>query len=341
MQRSRTFRIGALGVLAYLTFVLGTLEAQTPAQGARGRVLNGTTQKPVPNVEVQYVKMMQGMTPVAKATTDREGRFQFQEIPGGGAAPALLRVEYQGATYSHPMMPGQSQPEGIEIQVFEAGSDPKLITVKEHAILLHPNGETLVVLEQIILENRSSPPRTYVNPQGTYPFTLPKSASQGVKVTVQGPEGMPINQTPVSREKANSYAVTYPIRPGETQFRVEYSLDYQPPFEFSKPIDLPAEQMHLITPGKEVELKGESLEAIPPDPSTGFVGYRVTSVGKAVRVQVSGQAPVQSGAQSAAESEEGGGSLTPIPPPIHQQRWLVLAVAGLVMLGGFVYLYTR
>ena len=195
-------------------------------------------------------------------------------------------------------------------------------------------------LEQITLKTRSSPPRTYVNPQGTYPFTLPKSASQGVKVTVQGPEGMPINQTPVSREKENSYAVSYPIRPGETQFRVEYSLGYQPPFEFSKPIDLPAEQTHIITPGKEVELKGESLEAIPPDPTTGLVGYRVTSVGKQVRVQVSGQAPVQSGSQSAAESE-GGGSLTPIPTPVQRQRWLVLAVAGLVMLGGFVYLYTR
>ena len=340
MQRSQTFRVWALGALAHLVFALGTLGAQTPAQGAQGRVLNGTTQKPVPNVEVQYVKMMQGMAPAAKATTDREGRFQFQEIPGGSAAPALLRVEYQGATYSHPMMPGQSQAEGIQIQVFEASSDLKLIAVKEQAIFLHPTGETMVVLEQIILENRSSPPRTYVNPQGTYPFTLPKSASQGVKVTVQGPEGMPINQTPVSGEKENSYAVTYPIRPGETQFRVEYSLGYQPPFEFSKPIDLPAEQMHLITPGKEVELKGESLEAMPPDPTTGFVGYRVTSVGKAVRVQVSGQAPVQSGAQSAAESE-GGGSLTPIPAPVHQQRWLVLAVAGLVMLGGFVYLYTR
>lgn len=317
------------------------LPAQTPAPSIRGRVVNGTTRRPVPNAEVSYVRMTQGTTPLARATTDGEGRFQLQGIPpAAGPAPVLLRVDYQGATYSHPILPGQNPAEEIEIQVFEANPDPKLVSVREQAILIHPTGETLLVLEQIILENKSSPPRTYVNAQGTYRFTLPKSARSGVQVTVQGPGGMPIGQAPVPQEKENSFAVNYPLRPGETQLRLEYSLDYKPPFDFEKPIDVASEQTHIVTPGKEVEIKGEGLVPLQTDPASGMMGYRVTPVGNVVRVQVSGQSPTREGSQVAAEGE-GGGGLVPILPPIARQRWLILVAAGLVMLGGFVYLYTR
>ena len=331
----------AAGLLVGVAMGLGPLWAQTPAAAIRGRVVNGTTQRPVPSAAVSYVQMTQGTTPLAQATTDREGRFQLQGIPPAtGPAPALLRVEYQGVTYSHPLLPGQSPTEEIEIQVFEGSRDPQLYSVREQAILLHPSGETLLVLEQIILENRSNPPRSYVNPEGTYRFTLPKSARSGVQVTVQGPGGMPIGQAPVPQAKENSFAVSYPIRPGETQFRLEYSLDYRPPFDFEKPIDMAPQQTHIVTPGKEVEVKGEGLVALPADPASGMMGYRLTPVGNVVRLQVTGQAPVQEGSQVAAEGE-GGGSLTPVPPPIARQRWLVLAAAGLVMLGGLVYLYKR
>ena len=162
-------------------------------------------------------------------------------------------------------------------------------------------------------------------------------------MTVEGPGGMPISQTPAPGEKENSFTVNYPVRPGETQFRLEYSLDYQPPFEFTKPIDLPAEHTHLVTPGKEVEIKGEGLAALPPDPSSGLTGYEVTLVQNVLRVQISGQAPVRQNAEGETVSAEGegGGSLVPVPSPIGRQRWLVLAAAGLMMLGGLLYLYTR
>jgi hypothetical protein len=300
--------------------------------------LSGTTGRPVPNVEVAYVRMSQGPTPVAQATTDAEGRFRLQGPPAAGPAPILLRVDYQGATYSHPVLPG-SPTDAVEIQVFDGSSDARLMAVKEQAIFLHPVGDMLTVLEQIIIENESSPPRAYVNPQGTYLFTLPRAARSGVRVTVTGPGGMPIGQMPESRGQENAFALTYPIRPGETQFRIEYALDYQSPFSFEKPIDVASEQTHIVTTGAEVKIEGDGIEPIPADPASGFVGYRVRQPGTMIRVQVSGEAAVREGEQT--ELSEGGSSLVPIPPPIASQRWLVFAAAGLLLLGGFVYLYTR
>ena len=316
------------------------LAAQAPADSVQGRVLNGTTGAPVANAEVSYVRMAQGMTPLARSTTSDDGRFQLEGLPpAAGPAPALLRVDYQGATYSHPILPGGPS-QGIEIQVFEASADAAVISVVEQAIFLHPAGDSLSVLEQIIILNQTSPPRAYVNPQGTYLFALPVAAREGVRVTVNGPGGMPIGQTPTPRDGENRFALSYPMRPGETQIRLEYELDYTQPFLFEKPIDLASEETHIVTTGPEVEIQGDGVTALEVDPSTGFMGYLVTQPGTMLRVSVSGESPIQEGAQT--ELAEGGGrTLVPILPPVAEQRWWIFAAAGLLLLGGLVYLYRQ
>lgn len=150
---------------------------------------------------------------------------------------------------------------------------------------------------------------------------------------------MPINQTPTPREGENRFALAYPLRPGETRVRLEYALDYQPPLDLSKPLDQPAGQTHIVTPGEGVQVTGENLVSVGNEPSTGFAAYRVTPVGNVVRVQISGQAPA--GSTGTAEAAPESGSLVPIPDPVSQRRWLVLSVLGLVLLAGFVYHYTH
>ena len=318
------------------------MTAKLWAQGAgtpiEGRVLNGTTGAPVSNAQVNYVRMSQGMTPLAQATTGPDGRFRLEGIPpAAGPAPALLRVDHQGATYSQPMLPG-SPSDGIEIQVYDASPDRAAVSVAEQAIFLHPAGGSLAVLEQIIMENQTSPPRAYVNPEGTYVFTLPQGAREGLRVTVNGPGGMPIGQEPRPRGGVNQFAIDYPIRPGETQIRLEYSMDYTSPLLFEKAIDVRAEQTHIVTTGPEVQIQGDGITALDRDPASGFMGYLVDQPGTALRANVSGESPLQEGAQT--ELSEGGGStLTPIPPPIAEQRLWIFAAAGLLLLGGFVYLY--
>jgi hypothetical protein len=316
------------------------LWAQSEGVAVQGRVVNGTTGAPVADAQVSYVQMSQGMSPLARAATGEDGRFRLEGLPpAAGPAPALLRVDYQGATYSHPILPGSST-DAIEVQVFEATSDASAMSVVEQAIFLHPAAGSLSVLEQIIIQNQTSPPRAYVNPQGTYLFSLPQAARQGVRVTVHGPGGMPIPQTPAPRDGENKFAIEYPIRPGETQIRVEYALDYAQPFSFEKPIDLAAEQTHIVTTGPEVTVAGDGVTALDADPSTGFVGYLVSQPGTMLRVSVSGESPLDEGAQTEL-SEGGGGTLVPVPPPVTEQRVWVLAALGLLMLGGFVYLYKR
>jgi hypothetical protein len=115
-------------------------------------------------------------------------------------------------------------------------------------------------------------------------------------------------------------------------------MDYTSPLQFEKPIDLRADQTHIVTTGPEVEIQGEGVTALDRDPSSGFMGYLVTQPGTTISVSVSGESPLQEGAQT--ELSEGDGStLAPIPPPVAEQRFWIMAAAGLLLLGGLVYLY--
>ncbi len=332
----RTARLGAGSLLVILSLVCGPARAQSPTGTLEGRVVNGTTNQPVPNQPVTYVIMQQGLEPVATAVTDADGRFVLEGTGTPGGAPALLRAEFQGVTYSLPVM---GQPTGgIQIQVFDADSQPDLFSAKEHLIFLHPTGDTIFVTEQVVLENSSAPPQTYFNPQGTYRFALSAAPRAELRLSVTGPGGMPINQTPVPGEQENHYAITYPIRPGETQVRIDYSFDYQSPFDFTKLLLLPAGQTYVVAPGTDVQLTGEGVSELGADPSTGFIGYQVTPQENLIRVQVSGQAPAT---LAGGPQGEGSGLLTPIPAPLNNRRWLILVLAGLVMLLGFFYHYTH
>lgn len=334
-ERPAARQAGATALWLGLLLLWGSLHAQTPAGFIQGRVVNGTTSRPVASGKVELILLQQGMIPMGTASTDREGRFRFENVERPGDAPAMLRIEYQGATYSQPLLPQQSA-DDVEIRVYEASPEPGLVSVQEQAIFLHPSGDTLVVLEHLLFENRSQPPKTYVSPQGTYPFTLPGTPRDGVQVSVTGPAGMPVSQTATPGKQPNSFSIAYPFRPGETQVRLEYTLDYQPPFEFSKPLDLPAERTYVVTPGEEVQVSGENLVSEGAEPSTGYIGYRVTPAGNVIRLQVSGQAPVRS-AQTNAESAGESGGLVTIPDPLNRWRWVILGAAALVMLAGFVY----
>lgn len=324
------------------------LAAQGPAAPGsllKGRVRNGTTNKDAANVMVQYVQLSQGMTPIESVQTDGAGNFQFTKVPAPGTQPAgppgLLRVEYQGATYSQPVgagMPGQDAAAGLEVMIFEASRDRELMAVREHAIFVRPSGNQMAVLEQIFVDNASAPPRAYVNPDGTYRFTLPAAPRGEVTATLQGAAGMPIPQTPKpDPSSSNTYTINYPIRPGESIIRLQYQVDYTPPFDLSKPLDRLPEQVHVVTPDDSVKVESENMIPAGKDEASGFAAFLIQPVGNRVIVRITGEAPPD----QVSASPEQSGALTPIPNPLHGQRWILFGGFAVLLLAGFVYLYKK
>ena len=179
----------------------------------------------------------------------------------------------------------------------------------------------MAVIEQVAISNTSNPPRTYVNREGTYLFTLPGEPRDGLIASIEGAAGMPVPLSPVERSVPNSFAINYPVRPGESQIRLQYTLNYQSPFHFTKPLDQPGEQTHIVTPGEGVELTGNALEPLGKEPTTGFMAYLAKSPDRA-EFDVKGEVVV--GEAEAAQAASASGTLTQISDPVTQRIWLVL-----------------
>ncbi len=85
------------------------------------------------------------------------------------------------------------------------------------------NGQ-LEVIRLFAVDNESKPPRTQMNDRN-FEFYLP----DGAKITqsmAKTANGNPLNSAPVPQSEKNRYAFIFPLRPGETQFQVQYTLPY-------------------------------------------------------------------------------------------------------------------
>src|SRR5215831_5162807 len=186
----------------------------------QGKVVNGTTGKPVAAIEVILIQLQGGMQPVANTKTNAQGEFSFDH-PGIGAQPMLVRAVYQGVNFHQALPPGRNS---VDVSVYDLSHDAKTISVPSHLVIFQPNGATLTVAEQLLVRNESKPPMAYFRPDGSFQVTLPEKASLR-QIAASGPSGMPVVQAPIDLGK-NKYAIAFAFRPGDNEVRLAYEVPY-------------------------------------------------------------------------------------------------------------------
>jgi hypothetical protein len=318
------------------------------ADSLKGVVQNLTTRKPSAGDEVILKKIGNGMEDVGKTKTNARGEFSFN-VPQL-QQPYVLWVQHQGVTYSGRAIPG-GQP--MVVRVFEASPDVKEINVIEHAMLFHtgdaPN--TLTAEEIFSVNNTSNPPRTLLKPH-TLEFSLPEGATIS-ESSVRTSSGVDIKSPAVPQGEKNKYAFTFPVRPGETQFHLVYTLPYSGNVKIDPKLDKPVETLIVAAP--------ESIKFSPAESSlfqsrnnpqfkgvNFFVAKNVTPQ-QQVAFEIAGTGAMPQQAQEAgaeapggAEGRPGGGLGTPntMPSPMQSAQWLFLGVLTLFLGAGAVFVYT-
>lgn len=330
--------------IAILTFILAcSLAAQ--ADPLKGVVINSTTTKPSVGDNVTLMKIGQGMDEVAKTKTNAKGEFSFNVPPA--QQPYIVWIDHQGVTYTQRAMPGGNP---IVARVFDAAPDVQGVNLIEHAILYHtgdaPN--TLSGEEIFSLNNISTPPRTLLKKQ-TLEFYLP----EGAKVTessVRTGAGTDL-KSDVTAEGNNKYAFSFPIRPGETQFHVIYSLPYTGKLQINPKSDVPVETLVVAAPeGLKFSFADSSAFQRRDNPQFKGVAFYVAkniTPQKQTGFELSGQGemPRESEAAQAGGPENnrpGGGLGLPnqMPDPLQSGQWLFLGVLSLFLVAGAVFVYT-
>jgi hypothetical protein len=338
MRRNCYARLTLLGAL--ILAPLAIAEAGT----VRGTVMNGTTGKAAPGIELTLIQLQGGMQEVAHSKSDAQGEFTFDN-PGLGAQPMLVRAVYHGVNFNHAVPPGTST---AQVDIYETSKDAKTINVPSHVVVFQPNGATMIVGEEYQIENKSQPPVAFYKTEGSFDFALPEGG-QLQQVAAAGPAGMPVVQLPIDKKK-NRYAIAFAFRPGENSVRFSYELPYAGNAATVKiPTIYPGGRLLVVAP-PSVQISGDGLAPGGQEQGMNLYGRQDVPAGTIVAVSVSGTAPppdANAGAeqgQQGRDAQQGGGetagvSIQQVPGRLDGLKWyliagfIVLFAMGAVLLG--------
>ncbi len=303
-----------------------------------GRVVNGTTNQPQAGVGVTLVKPGQsGMQTLGTTVTDASGKFVFTtDQPGGG--PQLLQANYKGINYNKLITPNVPT-SNVELPIYESSSSPSIARVAQRMLVMEPNTSQLAVSETVIVQNDSTV--TYNNDQlGALRFYLPAAANGQVRVSAQGPGGMPLPRAAEKTKESDVYQVNFAIKPGQSQFEINYVLVAGSPLTFHGGVadvpGMPSGPLRLVAP-PGVTLTGKDVQSLGTEPKTQASIYTVTA-SKLFTVEVTGTGTLHPPEETQPDEGESP-QVTEGKPPIYAQLpWL--ATLALTTLGvGLAYLF--
>jgi len=344
-----------LTLKAFTFSLILALGSYAAAETLTGTVTNKTTNKPAAGDEVVLIKLANGMEEAARTKADAKGNFKFTYDDVGG--PHLIRAIHQGVTYHRMAPPGTTS---VDVEVFDVSKKLEGISVTADVMRFQVENGQLEVIRLFAVNNESKPPKTQMNDRN-FEFYLPEGAkiSQSMAKTANG---NPLNSAPVPQSEKNRYAFIFPLRPGETQFQVQYTL----PYSGSATIDPKAVygMQHFVVmvpktmqfePGPNAHF--ESMN----DPQQTDATVQVASLtkpGDPLSFKISGTGVLASNnapegstnggamgapASGGQQSGPGGGLGPPIdaPDPLQKYRWWIIGGFVIALAGGAYYVTTR
>jgi len=331
-----------------ITLLLFVCSLVAAADTLNGVVQNSTTNKPSAGDEVTLKKIGNGMEDVAKTKTNAKGEFTFNVPPV--QQPYLVWVQHQGVTYSQAGLPGGVP---VAVRVFDSSPSVKELSIPEHAMALQtsPDGATLSGEEFYTVSNQSAPPRTLTG-QHTLEFYLPEGAKINESSVQSGKAQLKAAVVPT--DEKNKFAFVFPIRPGQTQFHIIYTVPYSGKLEINPHSDLKTDALMVVAPDSIKFTAGDSsIYQNTPNPQYKTVNFYVAkniTAQQKVAFEISGTGampqPEQTGSNGAGMRGEpagpGGGLGVPNerPDPLHSGQWLFLGVLSLFLAAGAVFVYT-
>jgi hypothetical protein len=318
-----------------MKLLLALLTAGTLSAAIDGTVVNQTTGKPQAGVSITLVKPGQGgMQTLGNTTSDASGKFVFEhDQPGGG--PQLLQANYNGVNYNKLLTPNIPT-SGVELDVYEATKSPAVAHIAQHMLLLEPSTSEFAVNETVIIQNDSK--TTYNDEKlGGFRFYLPPAANGQVKISAQGPGGMPLPRPAEKTEEKDVFKINYPIKPGETQFEITYVLVAGSPIIFHGAVvgvkGMPPAPLRLVVP-PGVTVEGKDLQQLGVEPKTQATIYDVTAK-KYFDLNVTGTGTLHQPEATAGDESDSPKVTEGLPRIYAHLPWLISLALGILAVGLF------
>jgi hypothetical protein len=337
-------------VAAILSLALSTAVAQT----LTGTVTNGTTNKPAAGDEVILINLANGMDVAGSTKADSAGKFSFKvTVPG----PHLIRAVHQGVTYHQMAPPGVNT---ADVSVYDVATKVPELSLTADVMRFQADSGSMQGIRLFVVSNTSSPAKTQMNDHN-FEFYLPAGAKIE-QIQAQSPNGQPIPAEATPQSEKNRYAIAFPLRPGETQFQVEFTLPYSGEIKIDPKPLYPASHLVIVLPKtmqftaanpssfqsmqdpRQGDSQVEVAQQAKPGQQFGFTlrgnGVITESPGEtASGAAQQEQAQPQGADNRSSDNRPGGGLGAPIDAPdaLQQYRWPILGgFALLLAIGGWI-----
>jgi hypothetical protein len=332
--------------LLLLALFISTL---TSAQTLTGTIKNSTTGKPAAGDEVVLLTLGQGMEESGRAKADANGKFSFKL--DNAQSPHLVRAIHQDVTYHRMAPPGTTS---VEVEVYDVGKKIEGVSVVADIMRVQAQQGELEVMRAFAVQNDSKPPRTQMN-ERNLEFYVPEGATI-LQAEATTANGNPLKSSPVPvDDKKTRYAFFFPLRPGVTQFEVEYTVPYTGSANIDPKSVYPLQHFVAILP------KGIQFSAAPGtnyqamnDPQQPDANVQVASgakLGQSLAFKISGEGTLQArqedggapGETAQSENRPGGGLGPPIdaPPPLQKYQWWILGGFAVALAAGGIFVASR
>ena len=119
----------------------------------QGRVVNGTTNRPVAQQKVELLTLGEGMNKNADAVSAADGSFRFTITESASSPHWLLRAIHQGVNYNLSVTPDQDLSQPVTVTIYETTQSSAGIEVSLPLMLAQASGNLLYVQQQYLLDN--------------------------------------------------------------------------------------------------------------------------------------------------------------------------------------------
>ncbi len=241
------------------------------------------------------------------------------------------------------------------MKVYDAAKKVAGVNAVADLMYLQAGKGDLAIMRLFAVDNTSQPPRTQMSDAG-FEFNAPENAEID-EGQAQTAGGQWVNTSPVPQKIKGRYAFVFPLRPGQTQFRVTYHLTYSGKYSVNPQELYPLQHFVVIMPrtlGFTPTQSGIYQDKQPPDLPDAIAEVASNpKPGQNLAFDVSGEGTLQDQNQNAsndapgtaapADNRPGGGLGKPgeDPDPLDQYRWWLLGGLGAVLAGGAVYISSR
>jgi hypothetical protein len=238
-----------------------------------GQVVNGTTGQAVGSATIRVVNPSGGMLVENEVQTmDDLGRFKVDDLSEDVSA-YLLRVTYQGVSYTEMIRYDGKDPHELEIRVYELTDSWDNIHVDVPHVMVARSADTLTVQKSIQIRNHTTPPKTVYGTDARFALYLPEDRIALNELSVTS-LGIPLPMNPTPTDDPGLYTIDYPIKPGETTIQVSFDLPYgNGSYTYTEPLQYDIGEMLIITQDPTINVTSATTEVGQAEDFHGFKSY--------------------------------------------------------------------